>query len=106
MFDTHEFRVMLTKALTDAASSHKMYGYDPTLVDTLQKIAVDVSGQTEPDIEASAETLPIEMRSAKIIAETAAAIAQGAGRLYIQREDVEAAIELKFCTVYPFCKPK
>jgi histone H3/H4 len=106
MFDTPEFRKMLETALESAVSARSLSGYDRTIIDSLQSIAVDVSSRTLPDIEACAEVEPVEVRSAKAIAKTAAAIAQDAGRQYILWGDVEAAIGLKFCTVYPFCQPE
>jgi len=97
---------MLMKALSAAVSERSLQGYDEAIIDKLQKIAIDVSKNYSGDIEASADTEPTESRSATTIAQTAAAIAQGANKQYIAWEDVEYAIELKFCTVHPFCKPE
>ena len=90
MFDTFEFKVMLMKVLTNAVSSRGLQSYDNAIVDELQKIAVEVANKTSA-------------KSAETIAETAAAIAKGTGRVYILWEDIQAAIELKHCTVFPFC---
>ena len=97
---------MLVETFASAVSTHNFFRYDKNIIDEMQKIAVDVSSKTLPDIEATADTTPKEVRSAKILAEQAAAIAQGAGRPYILWEDVAYAIELNFCSVYPFCKPQ
>ena len=105
-FATYEFRVMLMKAFTEAASARSLQGYHSPIVDKLQEIAVEVASKFSGDIEASAEVEPIESRSATTIAQTAAAIAQNNGRQYITWADVEYAIEMKFCTVHPFCKPE
>jgi hypothetical protein len=104
MFDTPEFRVMLMKALTVAVTARSLINYDSAIVDKLQEIAISVSKTSGGDIEASGDTTPKEIRSATTIAEDAATIAQGAGRLYILWEDIQSAIELRFCTVFPFCK--
>ena len=95
---------MLAEALKTAVSSHKLDGYDPAIIDTLQSIAIDVASKIGSDIEASAE--PKESRSTNTIIQCAVAIALEAGRRYILWEDVELAIEQNFCSVWPFCKPE
>jgi len=102
MFETEEFRKMLTGALSAAVSSYNLTGYDSSIVDELQKIAVDVSSKQGCDIEACAE--PKEVRSARDIAAKAAAIASAFGRRYISTEDVQLALEQLHCTVWPFCR--
>ena len=97
---------MLAETLQNAVSARSLVRYDSTIIDELQKIAIDVSGRTLPDIEASGDSTPKEVRSARILAEQAAVIAQGAGRPYITWADVEYAIELNFCGVFPFCTPQ
>jgi predicted ATP-dependent protease len=103
MFETQEFRQMLTATFGNAATKRCLSGFDSTIIDELQNIAVSETGVF---IEASADVLPIEVRSAQTIAEQAAHVAQAANRSYITWTDVEAVLELNFCTVYPFCKPK
>jgi len=90
MFDTQKFRKMLAETFSTAVSAKSLIRYDDAIIDELQKIAVKVASKTSAD-------------SAKTIAEQAAAIAQGAGRPYITWADVEYAIELRHCTVFPFC---
>jgi hypothetical protein len=106
MFDTLEFRQMLEKTLDSAVSSSALLGYDKVIIDELQKIAINVARKTSADIEASADTTPKEVRSAKLIAEQAAALAKSSGRNYITWVEVENVIELNFCSIFPFCTPK
>jgi histone H3/H4 len=101
MVDQQEFRKMLTETFSTVVASRSFYRYDSDIIDELQKLAVRVSQKTGGDIEATQA-----VSSAKTIAETAAAIAQGAGKVYITWADVEAAIEFRFCTVFPFCSPE
>jgi histone H3/H4 len=100
MFNTQEFRQMLTETLDSAVSFRNLSGYDNAIIDELQKIAV--SNKSAGDIEASAE--PKEVRSARTIAETAAAIASAVGKRYIDRKDIHLALEQLHCTVWPFCR--
>jgi len=101
-FNSPEFRQMLADTFSSAVSSRSLMRYDCAIIDELQKIAVDVSSQQGCDIEACAE--PKEVRSARTIAEQAAAIASAVGKRYIDRDDVQLALEQLHCTVWPFCR--
>jgi len=102
MFGTQEFKEMLTETFNRAVSAHRLIQFDESIIDKLQKIAIDVSSKVGSDIEATAE--PKEVRSARIIAETAAAIASAVGKRYITQEEVQLALEQLHCTVWPFCR--
>lgn len=110
MFETEEFRNLVRHNVHTVATMRGMKKYNPRIIGHLQNLAVkneEFLMAREHLLEESQQRgVQHAMRSVRVVMQEAAANARRAGRTTIMLEDVEAAYEAKFCTIWPLCKPK
>jgi histone H3/H4 len=110
MFETEEFRNLVRRNVREEAAMRGMKKYNPRIIGHLQSLAVKnerILMARERLLEESQQRgVQHAMGSVRVVMREAAANARRAGRTTLMLEDVEAAYEAKFCTLWPFCRPK
>ena len=108
MFETKEFRDLLKNKIEIEYRRNDMTGFDNNIVDFLQPLAsnnepilTELEAKKSPALR---KGLPDALQSIEDLVGDAARYACMDGRKIITVEDVQAALKLRLCKVWPFCK--
>jgi len=108
MFETDDFRDLLTNAVVSEAANRGLTEYRLSIITYLQTLAAqNESPLMERELRKAASDrrgIPAALDSARLLIRESAKYAAAEKRTVLHLDDVEKAYKEKFCQVWPFCK--